>query len=170
MKWFGLSAVLVYFWLLFGVAPAYAEYRAYELEVVDIFDCQLKQRKNCKKFRVSTSMNPSLYAGTHGGSQRIGVVMVATWMCRGDTSGYRDVCPMPAAKKPKFNVGDDVQIALKKHITEGWKGKIEVAYFQRSINANVYGVRFSDRKDVYARYFEKDLVKAAAKPTAEASQ
>ncbi len=154
--------------LTWGPAPARGEYRAYELEVVDRYECAINKRKTCKRFQVRTSMAPGTYSRTHGGDARIGVVMLATWMCRGDTSRFRQVCPRPQPQKPKFAVGDTVRIRLEKHITEGWLGKVELAYYQHSIRANVYGVRFADRQNVFARYFEKDLVKAAA-PSAKAA-
>ncbi|MBI3992114.1 MAG: hypothetical protein HY342_02480 [Candidatus Lambdaproteobacteria bacterium] len=142
-------------------APALAEYRAYELEVIDKVECKLNERKTCERFRLNTAMAPDTYARMHGGNVRIGVQLMATWMCYGDTSYYKPVCPRPPARKPRFNAGDTVKIALKKHITEGWSGTVELTYYQASLGANVYGVRFSDRQNVYARYFEKDLVKPA---------
>ena len=156
--------------MLAGSLPARAEYRAYELEITDILDCVINQREKCKQLRVRTAMSPDLYVRMNGGEQRLGVVLLATWVCWGDTSGFAQVCPRPAARKPKFAVGDEVQVRLKKHVTEGWKGKIEVAYFQRAINANVYGVRFAERQQVFARYFEKDLAKAANSPQSEPPQ
>lgn len=143
-------------------AVARAEYRAYELEVVDMYDCRLNKREKCRVNRVMTALDPRQYISTHGGPYHIGVIMLATWMCRGDTSYFRAVCPRPVPNKPKFKSGDSVEVALKKHITEGWVGIIEVAYFQPSVRSNVYGVRFADRKNVYARYFEKDLAKPAS--------
>ncbi len=155
--------------LLLAPAALRAEYRAYDLEVIDILDCRLNKLESCKRVRVKTAMDPDLYTRTHGGEQRIGVVMLATWICRGDTSNFKDVCPTPAPRKPKFSMGDEVRINLKKHITEGWRGKVEVAYYQRSVNSNVYGVRFADKQEVYARYFEKDLVKMAPSTPQSAS-
>ncbi len=146
--------------MLIGSLPARAEFRAYELEITDILDCRINQREECKRFQVRTAMSPDLYVRVNGGEQRIGAVLLATWVCRGDTSGFTQVCPRPAARKPKFAVGDEVQVRLKNHVTEGWKGKVELAYFQRGVSANVYGVRFDDRQRVFARYFEKDLAKA----------
>ncbi len=142
-----------------GPTLARAEYRAYELEVSDILECRLFDKRPCPNIRISTAMNPQLYTTSHGGDQRIGVVLLATWMCRGDTSNFKPVCSMPGARKAKFNVGDPVVISLKHHISEGWVGKIEIAYFQARLGSNVYGVRFETRKRYYARYFEKDLEK-----------
>ncbi len=152
--------------LLLGAGSAFAEYRAYELEVTDIVECRLQKRDKCEPIRVLSSFAPDLYTRTHGGGERLGVVLLATWMCRGDTSNFRAVCPRPVARKPRFSVGDEVSVRLKEHITEGWRGKVELAYYQGSLNSNVYGVRFPGRQNVYARYFEKDLAKAgaAAKP------
>ena len=141
-------------------APAWAEFRAYELEVVDKIECKLNERKTCGRFRVNTAMAPDTYARLHGGTVRIGVQMMATWMCYGDTSYYKPVCPRPPGREPKFNAGDTVQVQLKKHITQGWTGTVELVYYQASVSANVYGVRFADRQNVYARYFQKDLAKA----------
>ena len=161
------SAVLALALLAVCSGVAQAEYRAYELEVTDILDCRINKREKCKRFQVQTAMAPDLYRRTHGGNQRIGVILLATWMCRGDTSRFRDVCPRPSPRKPKFSVGDEVRINLEKHITEGWRGKVELVYYQRSINANVYGIRFTDRQNVYARYFEKDLGKGAGATPAQ---
>ena len=142
-------------------ALAHAEYRAYELEVTDILDCKLNKREKCRTARVITSTSPDLYAQFNGGEQRVGVLVLATWMCYGDTSGYREVCGRPPARNAKFAAGDDVRVTLQKHITTGWKGKVELAYYQADIQSNVYGVRFPDRQNAYLRYFEKDLEKAA---------
>ena len=163
--------------ILLAALPAHAEYRAYELEVVDLYDCRINKRETCRSGRISTGLDPQQYLLTHGGPYHIGVLLLATWMCYGDTSFYKPVCPRPVAKEPKFNVGDDVVIALEKHITEGWHGKVEIAYYQQSVRSNVYGVRFPDRRGVYARYYEKDLRKAggeggtagASAPTAQSA-
>lgn len=143
--------------VLWGAAPARAEYRAYELEVIDVVECRLAKQETCKRHRITTAMGPELYARTHGGPQRLGVQLMATWMCYGDTSFYKEICPRPTPREARFSVGDTVRVLLDKHITQGWQGQIEVAYFQPGIRANVYGVRFPDRQNVYARYFEKDL-------------
>ncbi|MCZ6473723.1 MAG: hypothetical protein O7E56_08430 [SAR324 cluster bacterium] len=159
----GLGMVIAMAVLLAGgAATVHAEYRAYELEVTDILDCRINKLEKCKRHKMLTAMGPDLYVRTHGGQERIGVILLATWMCRGDTSRFRSVCPRPAARKPKYTVGDRVRVRLEKHITEGWEGRVEVAYYQRSVNGNVYGVRFGRRQDVYARYFEKDLQKSTA--------
>lgn len=160
-----LSFLSLFFFLgIFGFSSeARAEYRAYQLEVIDLLDCQLNKRKECKRLQINTAMSPDLYIRTHGGIYRIGVLMMATWICRGDTSQFRSICPKPTSRKPKFSVGDTVKITLKKHVSESWVGKIEVAYYQASVGSNVYGVRFENREDIYARYFEKDLVKTETK-------
>ncbi len=156
--------------LFLGDGSARAEYRAHELEVTDMLDCRLNKREKCKSFQILTAMNPDLYVRTHGGRGRIGVILLATWVCGGDTSGFRAVCPRPAPRKPKFAAGDEVEVRLEKHITQGWRGRVEIAYFQRSVGSNVYGVRFAGRQEVYARYFEKDLRKTAAAAKPEKSQ
>jgi len=155
--------------MLVSAAAARAEYRAYELEVVDTYDCQINKRERCRRSSIRTGLAPEVYQRTHGGEQRIGVMLLATWMCYGDTSNYEPVCPRPAPRKGKFAAGDSVRIKLNKHVTKGWTGTIEVAYYQGSVNSNVYGVRFADRQNVYARYYEKDLEKSSGSP-AQASQ
>ena len=102
--------------------PAHAEFRGYELEVTDILDCKLNKRDKCRTARVLTSMSPDVYVQTNGGDGRIGVQLLATWMCYGDTSGFREVCPRPPPRNAKFNPGEEVRVALKKHISEGWRG------------------------------------------------
>jgi hypothetical protein len=147
---------------------ARAEYRGFELEVIDILDCKLNKRDKCRTSRVVTSMSADTFVQTHGGEDRIGVQVLATWICYGDTSNFREVCARPPARAAKFNLGDEVRITLKKHITEGWRGKVEVLYYQDDLKANVYGVRFPDRQNVYLRYFERDLERpTAAAPRAE---
>ncbi|MEE8433972.1 MAG: hypothetical protein V3S64_04215 [bacterium] len=162
MKGFLAMIAVLGAWGLLAAPAALAEYRAYELELYDLYDCRLNKRVTCSKTKLLTAMNPDLYQRTHGGPYHIGVLMLATWMCYGDTSFYDPVCPRPVAQKPKFNVGDTLKIKLTRHITEGWVGRVELAYYQRSVGSNVYGIRFGDRRDVYARYFEKDLIKAEA--------
>ena len=149
-------------WGLLAAPAALAEYRAYELEIYDIYDCRLNKRVTYRKTKLLTAMGPNLYQRTHGGPFHIGVLMLATWMCYGDTSFYNAVCSRPVARKPKFGVGDTIKIKLTRHITEGWLGRVEMAYYQHSVRSNVYGIRFPDRRGVYARYFEKDLTKAEA--------
>ena len=65
--------------------------------------------------------------------------------------------------------GDRVKITLKKHITEGWTGVIELAYYQAGVNSNVYGVRFGEKRQLYNRYFEFDLEKVGT-PSAAAAK
>lgn len=157
-----------FFWLMAGSLPgtAHAEYRAYELEVVDLYECRLNKRNPCRTTRINTAMSAYLYVKTHGGLDRMGALMIATWVCRGDTSRFLAVCPRPNPIKARFIQNDDVQIALEKHITNGWKGKVEVVYYQASVRSNVYGVRFPDRRNTYARYYEKDLRKPGAQSSA----
>ena len=155
--------------LLVSAATVHAEYRAYELEVVDTYDCLINKRERCRRSSVRTGLAPGVYQRTHGGEQRIGVMLLATWMCYGDTSNYEPICPRPAPRKGKFAAGDPVRVKLNKHVSNGWSGTIEVAYYQESVNSNVYGVRFADRQNVYARYYEKHLEKSGGSP-AQASQ
>ena len=72
--------LLAAMWLAAGAGVARAEYRAYELEVVDLFDCRANKREVCRTGRVSTALDPQQYLATHGGPYHIGVLLLATWM------------------------------------------------------------------------------------------
>ncbi len=155
---------------LLSVSAAFAEYRAFYIEA---YDHILK-----KKWEERTGFSPDKYILTHGGGNRLSVFVKATWMCYGDTSKFQPACPMPKPIEAKFQKGDRVKIKLKKHITEGWIGVVDVAYYQAGVKSNVYGVKFGEKRQLYNRYFEFDLEKTAAaspppstqSPQAEASQ
>jgi len=129
----------------------YAEYRAYELEIFDHF--------TKKREVVITSFPPSDYIVVHGGPQRTGVIIRASWICYGITAKTK-VCPMPQTINPKYQKGDRVQIALPKHMSDQWVGVVENSFFRPELRSNVYGVRFPDRKGLYTRYYEIHLKKA----------
>jgi hypothetical protein len=67
---------------------------------------------------------------------------------------------MPKAINPRFQEGERVQIVLKKHLTDQWLGVIENSFFRPGLRSNVYGVRFSQRGNLYTRYYESNLKKA----------
>jgi len=138
--------------LLLSSSAAFAEYRAYELEVFD-------RIVNTSR-KVITSFSPSDFIQVNGGPQRIGIIIRASWICYGDTSLHKKVCPMPKAINPRFQEGDRVQIVLKKHLTDLWLGVIENSFFRPGLRSNVYGVRFSQRGNLYTRYYESNLKKA----------
>ena len=138
--------------LLLSSSTAFAEYRAYELEVFD-------RIVNTSR-KVITSFSPSDFIQVNGGPQRIGIIIRASWICYGDTSLYKKVCPMPKAVNPRFQEGDRVQIVLKKHLTDQWLDVIENSFFRPGLRSNVYGVRFSQRGNLYTRYYESNLKKA----------
>ena len=138
--------------LLLSSSAAFAEYRAYELEVFD-------RIVNTSR-KVITSFSPSDFIQVNGGSQRIGIIIRASWICYGDTSLHKKVCPMPKAINPRFQEGERVQIVLKKHLTDQWLGVIENSFFRPGLRSNVYGVRFTDRGNLYTRYYESNLKKA----------
>ena len=138
--------------LLLSSSTAFAEYRAYELEVFD-------RIVNTSR-KVITSFSPSDFIQVNGGPQRIGIIIRASWICYGDTSLYKKVCPMPKAINPRFQDGDRVQIVLKKHLTDQWLGVIENSFFRPGLRSNVYGVRFTERGNLYTRYYESNLKKA----------
>jgi hypothetical protein len=138
--------------LLLSSSAAFAEYRAYELEIFD-------RIVNTSR-KVITSFSPSDFIQVNGGPQRIGIVIRASWICYGDTSLHKKVCPMPKAINPRFQEGERVQIVLKKHLTDQWLGVIENSFFRPGLRSNVYGVRFTERGDLYTRYYESNLKKA----------
>lgn len=144
---------LICLFLILPLTNAFGEYRAFLIEVYDHIDK--------KKFEQVTGFSPDKYIITHGGGNRFSVFVKATWMCYGDTSKFKQPCPMPDPIQPKFQKGQRVKIKLEKHITQGWIGVIELAYFQGSVNSNVYGVRFGEKRQLYNRYYEFDLENAA---------
>ena len=138
--------------LLLSSSVGFAEYRAYELEVFD-------RIVNTSR-KVITSFSPSDFIQVNGGPQRIGIIIRASWICYGDTSLHKKVCPMPKAINPRFQKGERVQIVLKKHLTDQWLGVIENSFFRPGLRSNVYGVRFTERGNLYTRYYESNLKKA----------
>ena len=138
--------------LLLSSSVGFAEYRAYELEVFD-------RIVNTSR-KVITSFSPSDFIQVNGGPQRIGIIIRASWICYGDTSLHKKVCPMPKAINPRFQEGERVQIVLKKHLTDQWLGVIENSFFRSGLRSNVYGVRFTERGNLYTRYYESNLKKA----------
>ncbi len=144
--------LLLFIFLFLCNTSLKAEYRAYLLEV---YDHILK-----KQWEERTGFSPDKYVLTHGGGNRLSVYVKATWVCYGDTSNFQPACAMPEPIKPKFETGDWVKINLEKHITEGWTGQIELAYYQADVRSNVYGVRFGQKRKLYNRYFEFNLEKS----------
>lgn len=153
---------LLFLFLFVFCKIALAEYRAYLLEVYDY----IAQ----KKWETITGFSPDKYVQAHGGGNRLSVFTKATWMCYGNTGGYKSPCPLPNPIKPQFKKGDQVRINLQKHITQGWLGVVELAYYQKSVKSNVYGVRFGDKRQMYNRYFEFNLEKATSAPPPQAEE
>ncbi|OGG96760.1 MAG: hypothetical protein A2527_04185 [Candidatus Lambdaproteobacteria bacterium RIFOXYD2_FULL_50_16] len=142
-------ASLLLWVLLVWAIPAKAEYRAYLLEVYDHI--------LGKQWEAATGFQPDHYIVTHGGGNRLSAIIKATWMCWGDLSRYAPVCKMPPTKDPKFEVGDLLEVTLKKHMTESWQGRVELSLWREDLKSNVYGLRFGKEKNLYGRYFEFDL-------------
>tara|TARA_Y100001970_G_scaffold264602_1_gene351370 strand:+ start:3303 stop:3761 length:459 start_codon:yes stop_codon:yes gene_type:complete len=138
--------------LLISSNSGYAEYRAYELEVFDHIT------KTSRK--IITSFSPSDFIQVNGGPYRIGIIIRASWICYGDTSLNKKVCPIPKPINPRFQEGDRVQIILRKHLTDKWTGIIENSFFRPELRSNVYGVRFPKRGNIYTRYYESNLKKS----------
>ena len=150
MNWKLRTYLSVIFFLL-SASTLFAEYRAYELEVFD-------RIVNTSR-KVITSFSPTDFIQVNGGPQRIGIIIRASWICYGDTSLYKKVCPTPKAINPRFQQGDRVQIVLKKHLTDQWLGIVENSFFRPGLRSNVYGVRFTERGNLYTRYYESNLKK-----------
>ena len=142
--------------LVFYTSAVFGESRVFLLEVYDQIDK--------KQWEVVTGFSPDEYILTHGGGNRISVLVKATWHCYGDTSGYQTPCAMPTPQKPLFKKGDRVQVVLDKHVTDAWEGVIELALYRKIFNTNVYGVRFGENKKLYNRYFEFNLMKSSKAP------
>ena len=152
MKKIGLPLLGILGISIFMSSVARAEYRAYELEVFD----RIQQKKEI----LITSFSPNDYILSHGGPQRIGIIIRASWMCYGSTAQYQKVCPKPETINPRFKVGERVQVVLQHHVTDKWVGVIENSFFRPDLKSNVYGVRFPQRKDLYTRFYEANLQKA----------
>ena len=150
MNW-KLRFYLTVMLFLLSTSTLFAEYRAYELEV-------FARIANTSR-KVITSFSPSDFIQVNGGPQRIGIIIRASWICYGDTSLYKKVCPTPKAINPRFQQGERVQIVLKKHLTDQWLGVIENSFFRPGLRSNVYGVRFTERGNLYTRYYESNLKK-----------
>ena len=112
-----------------------------------------------RQWETATGFSPDEYILTHGGKNRLSAYVKATWHCYGDTSGFQKPCAMPKAIEPLFKKGEHVQIVLEKHVTDGWRGTVELSLFRKDLNSNVYGVRFDDKRALYNRYFEMNLKK-----------
>ena len=80
------TLLLIFLGMILG-SGAWAEYRAYELEVFD--------RTTKTSERIITSFSPADYILTHGGPDRIGIIIRASWVCYGDTSRRKKSAPFP---------------------------------------------------------------------------
>ncbi|PCI23972.1 MAG: hypothetical protein COB67_12170 [SAR324 cluster bacterium] len=134
--------------LFFG-SSLLAETRAYLLEVYDHI--------SKSQWSITTGFAPDTYINSHGGGNRLSVMIKATWMCYGDTANFQPACPMPKAREPKFQAGDLVEVLLEKHITQSWQGRVELSLYREDLKSNVYGVRFGEKRQLYNRYYEFNL-------------
>jgi len=67
---------------------------------------------------------------------------------------------MPKAINPRFQECERGQLVLKKPLSVQWLGVIENSFFRPGLRSNVYGVRFTERGNLYTRYYESNLKKA----------
>ena len=138
-------------------SPLTAETRAY---LLDVYDHVAKNQ-----WEIRTGFAPDTYINSHGGINRVTVLVKATWMCYGNTAHFILPCKMPKAKKPLFKIGDTVNVTLEKHITKGWEGKVVLSLYRADLKSNVYGIRFKGPRKLYNRYFEFNLKKGSSSST-----
>ena len=74
--------------ILSTYAQAKAEYRVFELEITN--------PDTGKKRTVVTTLDPFQYIDYYHVLNRESVYYTRTWMCYGDTSGYKEPCPPPS--------------------------------------------------------------------------
>jgi hypothetical protein len=83
-------AAFLLFWILSSSTAARAEYRAFELVLTDPTTGQ-------EKVVVST-LDPWQYVIYHPVGPQVQVIYRSTWMCRGNTSNFKPICPNPKAQ------------------------------------------------------------------------
>ncbi|NJM10079.1 MAG: hypothetical protein HC883_04110 [Bdellovibrionaceae bacterium] len=75
------------FQITLGHSPAHAEYRAFELVIANPTTGQ-------ERVVVST-LDPRQYRHYHPVKLEEQVTYRSTWMCKGNTSGQKPICPKP---------------------------------------------------------------------------
>jgi hypothetical protein len=80
---------IVALFLIFG-PWSMAEYRAYELTIVD-------NEKGTSR-TVTSVLDHLQYQEFHSVRRNEVVSLSNTWRCRGNTSGYKPICPKPATE------------------------------------------------------------------------
>lgn len=91
-----LTLFLNLFFLIFSTQLK-AEYRAYQYMVSSLIG--LKNSSQIpKSYLITSTLDPISYIKYHGGIQRIRLVPLRTWMCPGDTSGFKRICSHPYSK------------------------------------------------------------------------
>jgi len=82
---------------LFSTNIVFAEYRVYQYFVKD----NLTKKQN-DSILVTSSLDPVSYVAYHGGNQAIGIDLLRTWICPGNTGNKRDYCDGPYNKLIKL--------------------------------------------------------------------
>jgi hypothetical protein len=72
---------------IFIVQPALAEYRAFELVIVDSTSGQERV--------VLSTLDPNQYRGYYPIKPTEKITYRQTWRCRGNTADFRAICPKP---------------------------------------------------------------------------
>jgi hypothetical protein len=80
-------------WLFFFLHFAHAEYRAFELVISNPTTGQERVQRS--------SLDPQQYRRYYPVKVDESVVYRATWMCRGNTSHRKPICPQPEVLKPQ---------------------------------------------------------------------
>ncbi|MBL0690936.1 MAG: hypothetical protein JJV97_01175 [SAR324 cluster bacterium] len=138
--------------LLVSAPQGFARYRAHYLKVYD----EIGQIT----WEIVTGLPPKNYLSSIRRGVGISAIIKASWICKGNTS-FKKVCPLPSPLEPKFAIGDLVEVKLTKHITDAWKGVVEIVLWREDLNSNVYGIRFlANQQFLYGNYYEINLTPA----------
>lgn len=80
---------------LFSTQNISARYRAYKIEIKDTISGEI--------FEIITSLSPEVYINYYEANRNFREIsIVSTWMCWGDTSGYKPICPNPREEQEEL--------------------------------------------------------------------
>ena len=125
MKTFISSSLFLFFHSLMLMA----EYRAYELEVYD--------KTTNKTVKIITSFSPSDYILTNGGPDRISILIRASWICYGNASKHKEVCPMRQQVRRSQKQPEEARSSQKKP-EEGRRSQKQTKEAGRSLEDVTY--------------------------------
>ena len=146
---YGVLVLCFCIFLLYHTTNVYGAYKAYELRIL----C------NGKTSVVVASMAPKEYIAYHGGIVAIqSVEQLLYWLCPGDTSNFKKICPKPEMVNPKLRKGEKVKVNLKDDPFDGTEGTVVTGMYSSILAENVYGVDLTD--GVYV-IFGEDAIQPA---------